>query len=472
MRLVPRTLAARVTAVLLLGLVLAQLSSAVINILDRDSAFYRSTTLQVAEHISELAKILDAVRPEDRARVIGRLGEHALSISLSRGTDRASNASTRSYERAFQAMVRQDLGPGWQVQVQLHRSSRSAGRRTASFSDAPANVLDRYLTLQFFYPIPRGFAFMTHIQLHDGSWVTFSAPLPSGYVTRFYVLLPKLALMLAIIVAFMLVAMRWVTGPMKKMAQAALALGQDLDRPPLKESGPEEVRATARALNVMQLRLQDYVRDRSAMLAALSHDLKTFITRLRLRSELLPDGDHRDRLIGDLDDMSAMVNATLDYLRGVSPHGTRSLFDVTALVESVRIDAEDMGWTVTVSGTAEEPFLGNAQELRRCLMNLVENAVKYGGSATIQLEEGADQLTIGVCDPGPGIRPEERERVFEPFYRGESVRLDGAGLGLNIARSIARAHGGDVVLQPDTPQGFCAAIRLPRLRAPKRLPPA
>ena len=462
MRLLPRTLAARMTAVLLLGLVLAQLLSAVIDILDRHRAFYRSTTLQVAEHISDLAKILDAIRPEDRAQVISKVSDRALSISLSRAADGASSVSMRPYERAFQAMVRHDLGPGWQVQVHLHRSSRPAGRRTASFSDAPADVLDRYLTLQFF-PIPRGFAFMTRVQLRHGSWVTFSAPFPYGYVTRFYVLLPKLALMLAVIVALMLVAMRWVTNPMKKMAQAALALGQDLDRPPLKESGPEEVRATARALNVMQLRLQDYVRDRSAMLAALSHDLKTFITRLRLRSELLPDGDHRDRLIGDLDDMSAMVNATLDYLRGVNPHAARSLFDVTALVESVRIDAEDMGWSVAVSGTAHGPFLGNAQDLRRCLMNLVENAVKYGGKATIQLEESADELTISVFDPGPGIPPEERERVFEPFYRGESARPDGAGLGLNIARSIARAHGGDVVLQPDTPQGFCTAIRLPRL---------
>src|SRR6185437_3798013 len=105
------------------------------------------------------------------------------------------------------------------------------------------------------------------------------------------------------------------------------------------------------------------------------------------------------------------------------------------------------------------------QELRRCLMNLVENAVKYGGGAAIQVEAGADALTISVFDPGPGIPPEERERVFEPFYRSGTAELGGAGLGLNIARSIARAHGGDVVLQPDTPQGFCAAIRLPRLRA-------
>ncbi|HWI26769.1 MAG TPA: ATP-binding protein [Stellaceae bacterium] len=453
------------TAVLLLGLVLAQLLSAGVDVLDRGRAFYRGTTLQVAEHVSDLAKMLDAVRPEDRAQVIGKLSERALSISLSRGTDGAGSASERSYERAFKAMVSRDLGPGWPAEVQLRRRPRPAGQETASFSDSPANFLDRYLTLQLFYPIPRGFAFTTRIQLHDGNWVTFSAPLPYEHVTRFYVLLPKLALMLAIVVALMLIAIRWVTGPMKRMAQAALALGQDLDRPPLQERGPAEVRATTRALNVMQLRLQDYVRDRSAMLAALSHDLKTFITRLRLRSELLPEGNHRDRLIGDLDDMGAMVNETLDYLRGVNSNGARSLFDVMALVESVRTDAEDMGWSVAVAGTAQGPFLGNAQELRRCLMNLVENAVKYGGGAAIQVEEGAEALTISVFDPGPGIPPEERERVFEPFYRSGTAELGGAGLGLNIARSIARAHGGDVVLQPDTPQGFCAAIRLPRLRA-------
>jgi signal transduction histidine kinase len=452
------------TAVLLLGLVLAQLLSAAVDILDRGRAFYRSTTLQVAEHISELAKMLDALRPDERAQVISKLSERALSISLSRGTDGAASVAERPYERAFKAMVSHDLGAGWQLQVQLHRIPRPAGQRAASFSNAPANALDRYLTLQFLYPVPRGFAVMTRIQLHDGSWVTFSAPLPYEHVTRFYVLLPKLALMLAIVIAVMLAAIRWVTDPMKKMAQTALALGQDLDRPPLKESGPEEVRATARALNVMQLRLQDYVRDRSAMLAALSHDLKTFITRLRLRSELLPDGHHRDRLISDLGSMAGMVDATLDYLRGVNPHGARSLFDMMALIESVRIDAEDMGWQVTVSGTAQGAFLGNAQELRRCLMNLVENAVKYGGSATIRLEESAEDLVIGVCDPGPGIPPEERERVFEPFYRSGSPELSGAGLGLNIARSIARAHGGDVILQAETPHGFCVAIRLPRSR--------
>jgi signal transduction histidine kinase len=470
MSLIPRTLAARMIGVLLLGLVLAQLLGVAVDILDRGRAFYRSTTLQAAEHIADIAKVLDAVRPEERAQIVRRLSNGRLAIALSPGSRLTDSVAERPYARAFDAMLRRELGPGWRVRVLLHRSRQRPGARTPFFSDGPGNVLDRYLTVRLFYPAPRGFAFVTHVQLHDGSWVMFSAQLPYEHITRLYVLLPRLLLMLAIVVALLLVAVRWVTRPMKKMAHAALALGQDLDCVPLEESGPEEIQATARALNVMQLRLQEYVRDRAAMLAALSHDLKTFITRLRLRTELLPAGRHRDQLIGDLDGMAAMVNATLEYLHGTNPDRGRAQFDVMALVESIRIDAEDMGWTVAVSGAAGEPFYGNVQELQRCLMNLVENAVKYGGQAAIRLEDRRSELTIAVCDPGPGIPPRERERVFEPFYRGQSScgrdPGKGTGLGLHIARTIARAHGGDVILQPETPLGFCVMLRLPRAAAP------
>jgi signal transduction histidine kinase len=466
MRLVPRTLAARTIVLLLVGLVLAQLLSTAIDTLDRGKAFYRSTTLQVAERIADLAKALDTVRPDERAEIVRRLSDRALVVTLSPGPQPTDGVAERSYARAFRAMVSGDLGPGWRVNVQLHRAAPPANRPRA-FLDESANVLDRYLTLRQFYPLPRGFAFVTHVQLSDDSWVTFSAPLPYETVTRFYVLLPKLVLSLAIVIALLLIAVRWVTRPMKTMAQAALALGQNLDRVPIPESGPEEIRTTARALNVMQLRLQEYLRDRAAMLAALSHDLKTFITRLRLRSELLPASPHRDRLIDDIGDMATMVDTTLEYLHGISPERGGAQFDAMALAESVRIDAEDMGWTVAVAGTTAAPFYGNVQDLRRCLMNLVDNAVKYGGRATIELDDGADALTIRVCDPGPGIPPAEREHVFEPFYRsGTTARdLGGTGLGLSIARTIARAHGGDVVFQNGTPLGFCAAIRLPRLRA-------
>jgi signal transduction histidine kinase len=457
--------------VLLLGLVLAQLLSLGIDALDRGRAFYRSTTLQMAEQIANIAKSLDAVGPEARTQIVGRLSDSHLTIALSRGPDLPESVPEKSYARAFRVVLKGKLGPNWPVRVLVYHVRRPAGSSGGFFGDAPVNAFDRYLTFRLFSLAPRGFAFVAQIRLHDGSEVTFAAPLPYEHITRLYVLLPKLLLMLAIVMALLLLAVRRVTRPLKNMARAALALGQQLNRRPLEESGPDEIRSTARALNVMQLRLQEYVRDRAAMLATLSHDFKTFITRLRLRTELLPDSRHRDRLIADLADMATMVNVTLDYLHGINPDQHRAPFDVTALVESVRIDAEDMGWTVAVCGAAGEPFSGNAQDLRRCVMNLVENAVKYGGRATISLEDRPDELTIAVSDPGPGVPPAEEERVFEPFYRGESSRgrdLAGTGLGLNIARTIARAHGGDVVLKRETPLGFCFAVCLPRCAAPTR----
>ncbi len=474
MNLIPRNLAARMTGVLLLGMVLAQLLSMAINILDRGRAFYRSTTLQVAEHISDIAKALDVVRPEERVRIIRRLSDNRLTIMLSGAPPSADDATERHYARTFEAMLRRDLGTHWPVHVQLRHATKLGAQQTPFFPETPENALDRYLTLRLFYLAPRGFSFVTQIQLHDGSWVTFSARLPYEHIARLYVLLPKLALMLAMAVVLLLIAVRWVTHPMKKMAQAALLLGQDLHHPPLEENGPEEIRATARALNIMQLRLQEYVRDRAAMLAALSHDLKTFITRLRLRTELLPESAHRERLSRDLSDMAAMVGSTLEYLHGIDPGHGRVQFDATALAESIRNDAEDMGENVAVAGAAGETFYGNPPDLRRGRMNLVDNAVKYGGRATIRLEDRSDGLTIAVCDPGPGIPSQERERVFEPFYRSQPTRgrdREGTGLGLNIARTIARAHGGDVILQDDASLGFCAVLRLPRFKStPDRHP--
>ena len=454
-------------AVLLLGLVLAQLLSFALNFLDRGRAFYRSTTLQAAGHIADVANVLDAVPAQQRAPIIARLNTGRLSVALVRQPDPAEAASEKPYAAAFLALLRRQLGRDWPIYVIVHRSNRWAGG-ASFFTDAPATALDRYLTLQLLYLVPRGFSFVTNIRLHDGSWVRFSAPLPFERTARLYVLVPKLVLMLAIVLLLLLLAIRRVTNPMKRMAEAALALGQQLDRVPLEESGPEEIRTTARALNVMQLRLQEYVRDRAAMLAALSHDLKTFITRLRLRTELLPESRHRELLIGDLGEMGKMVDATLDYLQGVDLYRDRAQFNVTALIDTIRSDAGDMGWEVTVSGIAHAPFCGNSQELRRCITNLLDNAVKYGGKALILVSDSAQELRIAVCDPGPGIAPEERERVFEPFYRSRSSKGTehaGTGLGLHIARSIARAHRGDVELEPDTPFGFCVVIRLPRAGA-------
>ena len=200
----------------------------------------------------------------------------------------------------------------------------------------------------------------------------------------------------------------------------------------------------------------------------MSHDLKTPITRMRLRAEMLEDENLREKFEKDLLEMQAMVTQTLDFMRGLSNREPEQLVDVMALLESLQSDNEAMGRKVTIAGRVTRPCSGAPQLLKRCIANLIDNAVLYGKQAEIQVEERPDQLTIRIRDHGPGMPDSEFETVFEPFYRLEGSRnreTGGTGLGLSIARNIARAHGGDVRLRNHENGGLEATLTLPWNRA-------
>jgi signal transduction histidine kinase len=208
-----------------------------------------------------------------------------------------------------------------------------------------------------------------------------------------------------------------------------------------------------------------FIRDRTRILAAMSHDLKTPITRLRLRAELLDDSQLRAKFEKDLSEMEAMVTATLDFMRGVESREPRQPIDVMALLESLQADAAEMNGSVVIEGAARKPYRGLAQALKRCLGNVIDNALRYGKSAKVIVTDSPALLEIRVRDEGPGIPESELERVFEPFHRLEGSRsrdTGGTGLGLGIARNIARAHGGDIVLHNVPSGGLEAALTLPR----------
>ena len=201
------------------------------------------------------------------------------------------------------------------------------------------------------------------------------------------------------------------------------------------------------------------------MLAAVSHDLRTPITRLRLRAELIEDDTLRTKFARDLAEMEAMTAAALDFLRGASADGPVQPVDVLALLESLQADMEETGHEVSVQGGTPAPYPARLLALKRCLANLIENAVKYGERAEVRVEDDTAQLRISVADNGPGIPETEIERVFEPFYRVESSRsraTGGVGLGLSVARDIARAHGGELTLRNRTGGGLEASLTLPR----------
>ena len=260
---------------------------------------------------------------------------------------------------------------------------------------------------------------------------------------------------------------RSITQPLSRLARAAEAVGRDVSQPPLAESGAEELREAARAFNTMQERMRRYLDSRTRVLAAMSHDLKTPLTRMRLRVETLADPeDVKERFGRDLDEMEGMVRGTLALLKGLSDDEATQPVDVDALIAAVQGDFAELGASVTVQGRTRAAFRGRPQALKRCLTNLVSNAVHFGSQATILVEDGA-VLTLRVRDEGPGLAPEELERVFEPFYRVESSRnrdTGGTGLGLSIARDIAQAHGGTLYLRNLPQRGLEAVVALPRLR--------
>jgi signal transduction histidine kinase len=280
-----------------------------------------------------------------------------------------------------------------------------------------------------------------------------------------YRLLLILLVLLLSVAILSILAVHWLTRPLTFLANAATDLGRDIQRPPLKETGPLEVRQAAKAFNTMQTRLIRYIRDRSRVLAAVSHDLKTPITRLRLRSEMLEDPALKEKFQADLDAMETMVQATLDYMRGTESQETVAPIDINALLESLQDDANETGAQVTLQGTAQTPYPGRPMALKRCLMNLLDNAIMYGKQASITVKDDAQQVVISIQDSGPGIPDAELEHVFAPFYRLEGSRgrhTGGTGLGLGISRNIARAHGGELTLRNRVQGGLEAQVELPR----------
>lgn len=280
-------------------------------------------------------------------------------------------------------------------------------------------------------------------------------------------LLLDIGVRLAALVAVAWWAARWLSRPMHRLATAAQQLGRDINRPPLPEDGTLECRDASRVFNQMQARIRQQLAERDRFVAAVSHDLRTPLTRLRLRTESLGDARAQQLFRRDIAEMDAMITSTLDYLRGVAGAEAWALLDVRALADSLADDQLALGHRVSVAGQAA-PLRAQAVALRRCLDNLVGNAIRYGGSAEITLHDAADSLTVEVRDHGPGLPPEELERVMEPFYRVEASRnrqSGGAGLGLTIASDIARRHGGQLVLRNAAGGGLVAAATFPRKAA-------
>jgi signal transduction histidine kinase len=259
--------------------------------------------------------------------------------------------------------------------------------------------------------------------------------------------------------------------PLSSFAKAAENFSLDGTAEPLPERGPEEIRSVARALNRMHERIARLMSDRTRMLAAISHDLRTPITRLRLRAEFIEDEGNRKRMLIDLDQMHSMLESVLSLLRNDRKIETVTLVDVASTLQVIADQFGDMGHVVHYDGPASATIAARPDDLHRGITNLVENAVRFGAEVTIRLDVAGTRLVIDVEDDGPGISDARKQEMLEPFVRGDDARTmddsTGFGLGLSIARAIALAHGGELSLHDHEPHGLIVRMQLPVRQQPR-----
>lgn len=453
MLLLPSSLFGRLVLVLLVGLLLAQLLSILILFQDRGHQMYKAQERYLAQRIVEVVQVLDSFAPSQREQIVTVLNTLRLRVFLSDATSLLGKC-----------VPNKSSSPIWVPVQEILRHHFGADRQLCltEMEVPPSHSAMVSIGLQ----TPLHPPFLVNVQLQDGNWVSFEHLHleHEDFLARPWRLFIMLAVLLIMVLVLSLLAVHWITRPLAILAQAAERLGRNIHHPPLAEQGPTELQRAARAFNTMQTRLTRHLEDRARILIAVSHDLKTPITRLRLRVEQLDDPQLRQSFLKDIEEMQTMTAGTLDFMRGLENQEQVQPLDIYALLESLQADYEDMGQHFQIDGEVPPPCLVRPQSLKRCLVNLLDNAFKYAQQITVILNKSFNKLDIFIIDEGPGIPEAALETVFEPFYRLETSRsrsTGGTGLGLSIARNIARAHGGDIVLRNRPQGGLEAVLSLP-----------
>ncbi|MDD1780880.1 ATP-binding protein [Enterovibrio sp. ZSDZ35] len=308
---------------------------------------------------------------------------------------------------------------------------------------------------------------VVQIELAKKQWVYLAAVLPAPYVTlnNEIVNADQLVFLIAIttlLLGFTYMLIRNQTRPLKRLAMAANKLSTDIEQPELVEEGAAEITTVTRAFNLMQKRLQRYMHDREKLFGSISHDLKTPITRLRLRAELIDDEVQAAKINKDLDELEIMVKGALQTVKDTDIHENVEQLDVLQIINSIAEVHNQGRERVFISGEQKQPFSCKPLAFKRCLTNLVDNGVKYGEEVTVYIHDSDKSLDITLIDNGPGIPDEYLKKVFDPYFRLHTD-LHGTGLGLGIAKNIIRAHGGEIILSNRHNGGLQIDIAFPKV---------
>jgi signal transduction histidine kinase len=448
-RALSSSLSARMALILLAGLLVAQSASLWLQWGERAAVVTQARGLHVLDRVAEAVRLLEANAPPQRQSVLAALHYTGLRVELIS----ESQALAGLPREALQANLRERLGSPRDVRATWGGGPGMGMGPGMGLGSGQARGNNKR---------------SVDVRLTDGQWIRVSVGYEgdTGTPALSDALIFQLLTSLGLVGAVVMLAVRQATRPLQQLAQAADTLGRDLDAPPLAETGPAETRRAAQAFNRMQAKIKRLVSERARALAAVSHDLRTPLTRLRLRTELIDDDVLRNQMAADLESMAAMIDATLDYLRGLQTHEVVRAIDINALLESMADDARVLGRHIDINGLAGKPYSGRLSALRRALQNLIDNAFKYGHGAHIQVQDSPSHLRLTVEDEGPGIAPEHLTKVTQPYYRVDRSRSqagEGVGLGLSIAKDIALLHHGELQLANRPQGGLAVTLVLPRL---------
>ena len=462
----------RVFVILTLGLGAAALIAVAITDATSQRKFENQIIERTADRLQGYVAFLDVSPPDLRQTVLvsGGPGIHP----------QPSSATGVAPDEAFQAALRTRSGPLQNARSQLadfvlcfpeirnlarediQRALQSEEfRRALARASEQSNRPRPQNLVNMIPPVCR----LITLTLTDGTSMQFSLDTPWVQRERGRLVNPAFLTMLALaIVILAYVVARIASAPLKRLSKAAAELGRDLDRAPVDVSGPTEVRGAAEAFNAMQKRLQQHVSERTNMLAAITHDLQTPLTRLRLRLEKVDDEALRDKLVADLAAMKALIDEGLELACSAETSEPKVLLDLDSLLESLVEDAVDAGGDAVFERGCQAVMQLRPLAIARLFSNLIDNALKHGGSAAVSAFSSAGEVSVLVRDHGPGVPEDMLEKVFDPFVRVDSSRsrqTGGAGLGLTIARALAEKNGATLTLRNHPEGGLEATVRWP-----------
>ena len=476
----PKSLGGQLTLLLLAALTLSHLVGFLIFSDERRQAMRSVHHIELLERTAAMVRVLEATAPEMRREILRAVGSPRLRYWITAGTT-LTDANREGTELWLAKTLEKLLPEGTRAPVRVHMTDEGWPREIMEFHERAHRKLgsehdreeepdrddddDHGFGPRWHWRSGAGMGLTLSVSLSDGNWLNVATgfrPDRTGWAWPSVVSMSLAALAVMLVAAL---TVRRITRPLKALSNAAEKLGRGEDMEPLAETGPAELQRATAAFNAMQERLTRFVRDRTAMLAAISHDLRTPLTSLRLHAELVEEGETRAKLLAILEEMQRMTEVTLAFAREQAAREETRPVDLSALVQSLCDDLADLGMEVAFAGANRALLSCRPVSIGRALRNIIENAVAYGDRARVALEETPGEYAIVIDDDGPGIPEEDQERVFGPFVRLEESRsreTGGIGIGMAIARSILRAHGGDITLANRGQGGLRATISLPK----------